>query len=253
MEPEASPNRPGNASGWLHLLQALAINLVTIAGIWLWGWGTTTTLALYWCGNVLGSLAVATRLALHKRLTHDPGYDHNQLGISTGSSKGPQQPIRHFIPEFLTGTFVFSAAHGLFLAFLVGKFLPEAGGTALDPVAFRRGLASLAAISVVGLLADLPKLGERPFSWAVAGAKAAMRRVIVVHLTIIFGFAMLAWKHEASAFLATFAIVKLLFDLGASWPTANRAALAAGTPSTPPVQAGGPPASRRRGRGAAAP
>ena len=234
MEPAATTREQRASIGLLHLLQVVAVNAVPIVGLWYFGWGSTTTLALYWCENVLGSLFVLLRLVLHERLTHDPGYAHNQLGVSTRGADGRDQPVGRYIPEFISGAFIFSAAHGLFLAFLIAKFLPEAGGTALDPVALRRGLAGILAILMIGFLVDLRTLGRRPFSWARDLGKRAMGRVIVVHLTIILGFIMLAWKHEASAFLATFAGFKLLFDLGATWPKRQRDGEPGETPNEQP-------------------
>jgi hypothetical protein len=204
--------------GFRPLLQSIAVNAVPLQGIWRAGWSTPTTLAVYWCENVLGALLVAVRLLLHRHLTHARGYERNQLGVTFEMTGTNGRLIQGFVPEFLAGSLGFSLLHGVFLAFVLAVLLPSEGGATIDPAAVRRGVITVGGFLLLGFLMDLPRLGERPFAWARDLAQRTLARVMVVHLTIVIGTVVMAWQHQPGAFIGVFAGLKTLLDASAHWP-----------------------------------
>jgi hypothetical protein len=73
--PSTAPSRA------FALLQVLALNGVTLYGVYFLGWSWGTALVLYWCETVLGTFFITLRMLLHRRLTHKRGYYRAQLGI----------------------------------------------------------------------------------------------------------------------------------------------------------------------------
>jgi hypothetical protein len=204
--------------GLRPLLQSIAVNAVPLLGIWRGGWSTPTTLAVYWCESVLGALLVAVRLLLHRHLTHARGYERNQLGVTFEMTGRDGHPIQGFVPEFLVGSLGFSLLHWIFLAFVLVVLLPREGGAKIDPAAVQWGVLTVGALLLLGFLMDLARLGQRPFAWARDLAQRTLTRVMVVHLTIVFGTALRAWQHRPGAFIGVFAGLKTLLDASAHWP-----------------------------------
>ena len=42
-------------------------------------WSSATTLTLYWCENLIGSVLIGVRIFLHRRLTKKAGHYRDQL------------------------------------------------------------------------------------------------------------------------------------------------------------------------------
>ena len=58
-----------------------------------------------------------------------------------------------------------------------------------------------------------PQVADEPF-----GSEIAPGRVVLVHLSVIGGMALLAWWGEPRAFFGIFVVLKLLADLGGVLP-----------------------------------
>jgi len=224
-EPLAPAPEAGTASdegaaplGPLPMLQALVVNAVPLWGIWHGGWSTSTTLAVYWCENVLGAMLVALRLALHRRLTNARGYERNQLDLKVEIKGKGDQPITGFLPAFLIASLGFSVAHGLFLAFLLFALLPQLGGAKIDTAALQRGVVTVTGFLLLAFAMDVVNLRHRPFAWARDLANRSLSRVMVVHLTIMLGMAVMAWQGKPEGFIGVFAVLKILLDVSANWP-----------------------------------
>jgi hypothetical protein len=71
---------PGIMIAVLQALLILGLNLVPAGGVALRGWSPATALTLYWCENLIGSVLVALRIAIHRRLTRNRG--HYQIQIN---------------------------------------------------------------------------------------------------------------------------------------------------------------------------
>ena len=225
--------------GLPRLLLVLAVNAVPIFGIWRYGWGSATTLTLYWFESLVAGCFVFLRLLLHRRLTHDPEYGRSQLGITVSTNKGPAHKIENFVREFAVGAFGFTLAHGVFLWALLNLVWPHEHGAPVDSEALRRGILAVVVVLTLGFLIDLPKLGQRPFSWIRSLAQRVMSRTLVVHLTLVVGIALVVWLHQTEVVIGIFAGLKLLVDVATSWPRSEdsegtEADAGAETPSTPP-------------------
>ena len=144
------------------LLRVLGLNAVPVGGVMLAGWSTGTGLALYWCETLLGTATNAVRIALHRRMTGKRGHYRGQLGVEINAGDDPpaRRPARgrtqwrSFLTEYLVGSLVFTFAHGLFLAIILGAFIKSwpAKGDLLY------GLAGIALFQAGGLAFDLTSL-----------------------------------------------------------------------------------------------
>lgn len=191
------------------LIQVLALNGVPLYGVYALGWSWGTVLVLYWCETLLGTFFITLRMLLHRRLTHERGYDRPQLGI-----KANGKPFRSFIPEFVTGSLIFNLVHGIFLAAILGFLQQDQPDVAVHFSSLQKGLAAMALIMVGSFALDCQNLRDRPFSWIRDLARRSMGRTIVVHLAIIFGMGGMMVFNLKQAPFVVFAILKLLLELG---------------------------------------
>jgi hypothetical protein len=105
----------------------------------------------------------------------------------------------------------------LVFAFLV--FPDELGPAArVSPDALADGLAGIGIFLLASLLVDLRGIGQRPFHWVDRLAQRAQGRMLVTHLTIIFGAGAMAVFDAPLAFLAVFVALKALLDFGGLLP-----------------------------------
>lgn len=93
----------------------------------------------------------------------------------------------------------------------------------IDLSSLRSGCAATLGFLAVDFLFDLPKLGSRPFSWIEGEVDRTLSRVIIVHLTIVFGMFGIALLGMNSALFAVFIILKTLNDLATFLPQWNPA------------------------------
>lgn len=205
-----------------RILRALGVSGVPATGYFGAGWSMGTLLLLYWIETILMTLVVSALIVLHRRRTRKAGHWSSQYTVTTtrGGKTTTRTGDTTFLKGFLSVMVPFTAAHGLFVmmfAFLVfpQEVGPEAG-VSFD--ALRDGLAAIALFLLVSLLFDLPGLGERPFRWVESQATRAQGRMVVTHLTIIFGAGGMAAFEAPLAFLAVFVVLKSLVDLGGLLP-----------------------------------
>jgi hypothetical protein len=201
-----------------RLLQALGVNSVPAAGFFGEGWSIGTTLLLYWIETVVVILLVTLRIVLHRRWTRKAGHFAAAYTVTTGS--GSARQTRHgkttFLAGFLGVMIPFTAAHGIFVAAIAFLMLPQQGGEAAK-VSFadlRLGAAGMLAFLALGLLFDLVGLRDRSFHWMERLAGRAQGRMLLTHLTIIFGMGAMAWLEAPIGLFLVFAGLKLLGDLG---------------------------------------
>jgi hypothetical protein len=200
----------------LPLLQALAVNAIPAYGFWKLGWSPATAVALFWLENFLGSLLIALRMVLHRRLTHKKGYERGQFG-ATYTVNDEERTYPSFLSEFLSTSIAFNLTHGIFLAAVLFLMLPRSyPGSGVDFVALKRGFLAVAAILATGFAFDCVGLSQRPFVWIKNLAQRSLGRTILIHLTIIFGMLALAKFEKPAGFFGVFLGFKLLFDLGGS-------------------------------------
>ena len=202
------------------LFTKFGINAVPIGGIAFAGWSWATALSIYWIENLVGSLLIALRILIHRRLTHTRGHSRAQLGVTTtisGSVSRKEQGFGSFFSEFLVGSLIFTLAHGLFL----GLVLIVIVRTMPDVEQFRIGVLGVLAFLLFDFATDLIRIKQRPFAWVKRLAQAAFGRIVLVHLAIIFGVMLAAYSEGGNAFFLPFAFFKLLADLGSIFGRSN--------------------------------
>lgn len=198
-----------------RLLATLGINAVPAIGWFFEGWSSGTTLAIYWFENVVASLFVAAQIALHRRAV--PCRGHGRYEVRKDAKRGP---AGSFLAHYLTVALTFSAGHGIFLAALVFVLTKNGRGAevGLDWHSLAVGSALMLGFLIVGFLADLPGLSRRPFLWIERKAERSLFRVIIVHMTLIFGLMAVAFTGATKALFAVFVGLKTLNDLSGILP-----------------------------------
>lgn len=209
-----------------RFLLPFAVNAVPAVGLFAEGWSAGTVLALYWFENLLGSVLVGLRIALHRRLTGKRGHFRPQLGVQVTSGSGSrakEHRFRSFLSEFLTGALAFNLAHGVFLAILLGAVLPDVGGpgAGVECASLGQGAAALAALLALGFGIDLVGLRDRPFVWVRERARYALSRAVVIHMAIILGMFGTMVLAKPMAVFSVFIALKTLLDLSSSLPQWN--------------------------------
>jgi hypothetical protein len=187
-------------------LSVLFNNGLVMWGLGWAGWSGPTALAIYWAENAIGTIFIALRIWLHRRLTRKSGHYRNHLGLQANGD---------FLAEYLSTSAVFTLAHGVFvLAIFVCIFK-----AAPDADTMRWALLAIGLSQLIGFLCDLVGLRNRSFAWLKLLAGSGLARVLVVQLAIIFGMALAALTGRNVAFGIPFAGLKLLVDLGAAFAT----------------------------------
>src|SRR5207245_4132204 len=137
----------------VRLAQLIGLNAVPGFGFFALHWTAGTLLTVYWFENLLGSLLIALRIGLHRRLTHKRGHyvtrQATTVIVTTGSGKSAQtKRIGTILGSFLLVAIPFTVAEGVFLLFILGR-LPESD--AVDFNALRAGVRLIAALLAGGL------------------------------------------------------------------------------------------------------
>ncbi|HEX2164070.1 MAG TPA: DUF6498-containing protein [Thermoanaerobaculia bacterium] len=205
-----------------RVLRALGLGGVPATGYFGAGWSLGTLLLLYWLETILVTLVVSILILRHRRATRKGGHWSSDFSVTT--TRGGRSTTRFrkatFLAGFLGVMIPFTAVHGLFVvvfAFLV--FPQEIGPEArVSAEALADGMTAIALFLLVSLLLDLVRIGERPFQWVERMAQRAQGRMVVTHLTIIFGAGAMAFFEASLGFLVVFVVLKSLLDLGGMLP-----------------------------------
>src|ERR1044072_8949542 len=171
------------------LITALGLNAIPALGWFVGEWSAGTTLVLYWLETLIGTLLVAFRILLHRRLLPSKGHWDYQAP----QGQAPQTSRRsRYLSSFLVPVSVFTFAHGFFLAVLGWMMIAKKNLTqeiAVEPSHLLAGLIGIAVFQAVDFFLDLIWLRTRPFAWIERLGQQTLGRVIVIHLTIIGGMA----------------------------------------------------------------
>ena len=115
---------------------------------------------------------------------------------------------------FLLTSLAFTLAHGVFL-FLVLGFLLKDTVNREDVIV---GLQWMLAAQVASLVFDFWNIGSWPFAEIRARTEWMMNRVILVHLSILFGMFLFMWMEQPWWFFSIFLGLKALMDIGSLVP-----------------------------------
>lgn len=216
------------------LLFALLINAIPLYGVKVLGWSASTVVGLYWFENVLVAVFTCARIALHRKLTRKRGH---WRGGTIGVKVNDKLLTSGLLAEYATLAFTFTFAHGIF----VGGFLLIAADNHSDnPLwqfsreQFVQGAQWMTAAIVAEFLLDAATIRSRSFAWLRAYVGRRTGRVLIMHLTIIFGMGAMMATESPFAVLYALIAFKTLWDLGASAAGANPGSL----PDEPPAWLG---------------
>jgi hypothetical protein len=208
-----------------HGLTQLGVNAVPAAGWFAENWSAGTTLAVYWFETVAGCLLIAVRIAAHQRLS--PRRGHFRYSAPSETRRGIRRSA--FLPGFLVGSLGFAAAHGVFLAAIL-LLLDHHGEVALAGVDWHSvgtGCVIVSVFLIVDLAADLPRIRRWSFLRVEQAAQRGMGRIVVVHLTLIFGLMAVGLTDAPSALFGVFVVLKTMYSLSLVLPQWE--------PATPPA------------------
>lgn len=200
---------------FVHPLTLLAVIAVPVAGWFVDDWAGGTTLAVYWFENIATCLFISAQIVVHQRW--NPRRGHFRYTAPKGGSGSTRTS---FVKEFLVTSLAFSAAHGVFLGVIL--FLLDHNGEGdLADVDWRSvgvGCLSVSALLTFDFVVDLLSLRQRSFLQIEQTANRALSRVIVVHLTLIFGLFGVAMTGAPNALFGVFVVLKALFTLSSVLP-----------------------------------
>jgi len=188
----------------------LCANLVPLAGVILLGWSVSSVIILYWFENIVIGVLNVARMALCVPRHQDPGHGMKFV----------------LIPFFIFHYFFFCAGHGVFVFGMFpdqdGYFAADTGvefvGTLFRAIEiFAPPLAFAAVALAVGHLVSfvVNYVGGREFEYAELQKLMTLpyHRIVVLHLTIIFGgFATMALGEPIWVIVIMVAI-KIVVDL----------------------------------------
>ena len=183
------------------VLIVLVLNLVPAACVLWLGWSALVLLLLYWAENVVIGAVNVLKMAV-------AGFNEGVGGVTAAL---------FLIPFFVVHYGLFCLGHGFFVVtiggggFLGGDPFAAALEVWKDRNDYLWALAGLAAIQLAGLV-DWFSTG----AWRQATLKAQMAepygRIIVLHLTIIFGAVLVALAGEPAAGIALLAVLKTIYE-----------------------------------------
>jgi hypothetical protein len=208
-------------------ITALGLNAIPAAGWFVGEWSAGTMLVLYWLETLIGTLLVAVRIVLHRRLV--PAQGHWAYEAPKGAERQAGSHGSTYLTAFLLPALIFTFAHGFFLAVLglvvfSKKTTPEG---ALETDHLIAGLIGVAFFQAIDFVADLIWLRTRPFAWIERLGQISLSRVIVIHLTIIGGMAAVMLTGANRHFFGVFIFLKTMLNLSIALPQYK--------PKTPPA------------------
>lgn len=200
----------------MRVAAALAVIGVPLVGWFFGGWSGVTTLAVYWFETSAGCAFITARIALHQRW--NPRRGHFRYEAPGAPRNRPRRSS--FLAGFAVTSAVFCAAHGLFLVGVL-LVLQRHTGDSFVEVDWRSvgfGCLSVLLFLMLGFLMDLLTLRQWTFGDIELMANQGLSRVIVVHLTLIFGFLGIAMTGAPDALFGIFVILKSLSALSYAVP-----------------------------------
>jgi uncharacterized protein DUF6498 len=194
----------------------LAVVAVPVVGWFVGGWAGGTTLAVYWFETVAASVFICARILLHRRLTPRQGHFRYRAGET--SRRGTQRSS--FLAGFAVASFSFCAVHAVFLCAILFLLTKDADRqlTQVDWRATGFGCLLVLTFLTVDFVVDLLTLRRWSFWRLEQLAQRGLSRVVVVHLTLIFGLIGIALTDAADALFGIFVVLKTLVTLSFALP-----------------------------------
>lgn len=187
------------------LVTVIALNLIPIIGVLFWGWSAFALIVLYWLENLVVGVRTLASMAAN--------------AVLAGGINGL---AAIFVGGFFTVHYgMFCFGHGVFVMALFGGNFP--GDSIVDLSGHVRGLfasqnnlliglASIVAWQVVQFVLFIVR-GEARTTNALSLMGAPYPRIIILHVTIIFGGFLLMLLNQPLAGIVMLALVKTGFDV----------------------------------------
>ncbi len=204
----------------------LVVNAIPLIGVLFLGWDLATIVATYWLENgVIGLFAIG-RIAT----ASGTGVVGSAVAAATRSQVGGLERF-FLVPFFCVHYGMFWAVHGVFVWFaLPSMFAGFSGGDVFAPVGPNAGV--VLAMSVPLLLSHGVSFvfnwlggGEYRASTPAAQMAAPYVRVVILHLTIIFGAFAVAFLGSPVWAMVVMVVLKTAVDVAAHLAERNRAGL----------------------------
>src|SRR4051794_33501386 len=160
------------------VVTALGLNAVPALGWFFGDWSAGTTLVLYWLETLIGTLLVAIRILVHRRLRPSKGH----WGYRAPQGQQANSSNRStYLSAFMVPAVVFTIAHGIFLGALGGMMVaknhsPEAR---IEMQPLLAGLLGIGAFQIADFIFDLIWLRTRPFAWIERLGQLSFGRIVV--------------------------------------------------------------------------
>ena len=199
-----------------HLVTTLAVIAVPAAGWFTQDWSGGTTLAVYWFETLAMCLFIMARVALHQRWSPRRGH----FSYTASSTNRRSSQTSSFLAGFAMSSLAFCAAHGVFLAAVL-FLLDKEGDSALAGVDWRSiglGCSTVLAFLAVDFAVDLFSLRTWSFWQLERTAVGGLGRIVVVHLTLVFGLIAVGVTGAPEALFGIFVVLKSLFAVSTALP-----------------------------------
>lgn len=190
----------------------IVTNAIPLVGVLFWNWSLFAILLLYWIENgVVGAINV---LKIARAERPEPAPTGRALRL--GGAGRRSIPRAATIPFFILHYGIFWVVHGGFVLtfFGLGAFGGSSAAGGLSPQGLLVATIALAASHFVSYRTNYIGRGEY---LRVAPSEQMMSvygRVMVLHLTIIFGGVAISALGTPAAAMAVMVIVKTAIDLG---------------------------------------
>ena len=198
------PRVPGQIASW-PAIAAVGFNLVPIIGVLFWGWSAFALIFLYWLENLVIGIRTLAAMLVSAAL----GGAAKLIGAI---ALGAFFTLHYCLFCFVHGTFVVSLCGG---ATTGGDTFDLTGAAqrlfATEP-GLTAGLASIALWQAVQLGMFLFR-GEAREANPLTLMGAPYPRIVILHVTIIFGGFLLMLLNQPLAGLVLLALVKTGFDV----------------------------------------
>lgn len=197
---------------FVHPLTLLAVIAIPAAGWFVEEWSGGTTLAVYWFETVAMCLFISAQILVHQRW--NPRRGHFRYA-ATKANRGNTQAS--FVRGFLATSVAFCAVHGVFLGVML-FFLSDDEIASVNWRSVGVGCLSVFGLLALDFIVDLAGLRQRSFLQLEQTANRGLGRVIVVHLTLVFGLFGVAITGAPTALFGVFVVCKSLFALASVLP-----------------------------------
>lgn len=215
----SEPKVPFDRRKTWPLIVVIGLNLIPVAGVLFWGWSAFALIVLYWLEN----LVVGVRTLL-------------SMVANAAVTGGANWIAALFFGAFFTFHYgLFCFGHGVFVMAMFGGNLN--GDTILDLGAGVKalfaaqtnlmiGFASIVAWQLVQFVLFITR-GDAKRTTVLDLMGAPYPRIIVLHITIIFGGFVLLLLNQPVAGILVLALVKMAYDVAEVLrdPTSKQAAV----------------------------